>query len=88
MDPEQLQIILGYAFFVGVASLILRYREPELSRIRIAFITGGVLPLLALGLAVMAFLRWVNAAPLPNDTDHHAWASSASSSCSSCPLPA
>jgi hypothetical protein len=57
-----------------VASLLLRRKEPELSRMRIALITGALLPLLGLGLAVLAFVRWANAAPLPGDTDHHAMA--------------
>lgn len=72
MDPEQLQIVLGYALFVGVASLLLRRAQPGLSRIRIALIAGGLLPLLGVVLAVLAFLRWAGAAPLPGDTDHHA----------------
>jgi hypothetical protein len=72
MDPEQLQIVLGYAVFVSVASLLLRRREPEYSRFRIALITGGLLPLLGLGLAVLAFVRWAGAAPMPGDIDHHA----------------
>ena len=72
MDPEQLQIILGYAVFVGVASLLIRRSQPEWTRIRIALIAGGLLPFMGLGAAVLTFLRWFNAAPMPGDTDHHA----------------
>jgi hypothetical protein len=74
MDPEQLQIVLGYATFVSAASLVLPRVKPEWTRLRIALIAGGLLPLLGLGLAVFAFVRWVSAPPLPHDTDHHAMA--------------
>jgi hypothetical protein len=72
MDPEQLQIVLAYSAFVIMASLVLRREKPQWTRARIALIAGGLLPLLGLGLAVLAFVRWVNAAPLPGDIDHHA----------------
>ena len=72
MDPEQLQIVLGYTAFVSVASLALRGAKPEWTRTTIALVAGGLLPLLGLGLAVVAFVRWTNAAPLPGDIDHHA----------------
>lgn len=72
MDPEQLQILLGYTAFVSVASLILRRAKPEWTRTRIALIAGGLPPLLGVGLGVLAVVRWINAAPLPGDTDHHA----------------
>jgi hypothetical protein len=74
MDPEQLRLILGYALFVAVASVLLRRREPDLSRIKIAFFAGGLLPSLGLALGLLAVLRWVSAGPLPNDTDHQAMA--------------
>lgn len=74
MDPEQLQIILVYAALVSVASLALQHAKPEWTRMRIALIAGGLLPLLGFGLAVIAFVRWASAPPLPHDTDHHAMA--------------
>ena len=33
-----------------------------------------LLPVLGLGFAVLTLVRWMNAAPLPHDTDHHAMA--------------
>jgi len=74
MDPDQLKIILQYAVIVSVASLVLQHLKPQWTRIRIAFITGGLLPLLGLALTAFAFVRWLNAPPLPHDTDHHAMA--------------
>lgn len=74
MDPEQLQIVLGYAALVSVASLVLRRVKPGWTRMRIALIAGGSLPLLGLASSVFAFVSWINAPPLPDDTDHHAMA--------------
>lgn len=74
MDPEQLQIILIYSFVVSGASLALQYRNPQWTRIRIALISGGLLPFLGILLSGVSFLRWTSVPPLPHDTDHHAMA--------------
>jgi len=65
MDPEQLQILVGYAVFVSVASLILRRAIPDWTRTRIAFITGGLLPLLGLAFTALAFVRMITAGGHP-----------------------
>jgi hypothetical protein len=74
MDPEQLEIVIVYAVFVSMASVILLLAKPEWTRIKIAIIAGSLLPLLGLGLTAFTFWRWANAPPLPGDTDHHAMA--------------
>jgi len=74
MDPEQLQLVLGYAALVAVASLVLRRMNPEWTRLRIAFFAGGLLPSVGLALAIYALVRWFTAPPLPHDIDHHAMA--------------
>jgi len=74
MDPEQLQVILVYAALVSLASLALRYAKPGWTRMRIALVAGGLLPLLGIALTVCMFVIWINSPPLPHDTDHHAMA--------------
>lgn len=72
MDPEQLQVIIGYAAFVSLASLILRVANPHWTQTRIAFLTGGLLPRLGLGYGALAFLRWMLPSQVSGGIDHHA----------------